>query len=445
MAASSLSELPSNILSDILSRLPIKTIFVCRSVCKAFLDVTTSNPHFNSLHAPYTTQCLAFQFEYYPMTSIHLVDSERDTSFNVGENVELKKPMFQIPRFPTRHFKNYDPFVGDENRFILMNSCNGLLFFAENSLRQRLFVCNPITREYVTLLEYNSHHSTMGYWFGFSPEENLYKVLRIFGTANVNRGMPRAILFSPEKRAQVYTLGSSSWRLLEEEKPLSDYAISWKSSSAILNGTVCWLSGISGYNHMLRFIVYFDFHTEKFGEFPAPVGFRNNMPHSRSIGVLGGCLCVTDDSDHFDVWVMKEFGCRESWTKLFSIDMESIMGMYIQSPLRPLQILGDGKILMIREYNVLVKFDPETKDFRFLEINSASSPSKVVVYTPTLVPLKDILMVDNLTVLNMSRSVMQEDGRFVFLTFGSVEQEDGILIKDSDYFGSCPWSTPIYG
>ncbi|KAL3645393.1 hypothetical protein CASFOL_010573 [Castilleja foliolosa] len=403
MAASSLSELPSDILSDILSRLPIKTLFVCKSVCKAFLDVTTSNPHFNSLHATYATQCLAIQFEYYSMTSIHLVDSELDTSFNVGENVELKT-MFQIPRFPTRHCKNYGPFVGDENRFILMNSCNGLLFFAENSLRQRFFVCNPITREYVTLPEFNRHHSTLGYWFGFSPEENLYKVLRIFGTANVNRGMPRAIGFSPEKRAQVYTVGSSSWRLLEE-KPHPDYDISLKSSSAILNGTVCWLSGISGYNQMLRFIEYFDFHTEKFGKFPAPVGFRNNhMRQRRSIGVLGGCLCVTDDSRHFYIWVMKEFGCRESWTKLFSIDMESIMGRYIQSRLRPLQILGDGKILMIRDYNVLVKFDPKTKDFRFLEINSASSPSKVVVYTPTLVPLKDILMVDNLTVRNMSRS-----------------------------------------
>ncbi|KAL3645397.1 hypothetical protein CASFOL_010577 [Castilleja foliolosa] len=450
--AASLSELPSNILSDILSRLSIKTLFVCRCVCKAFLDITTSNPHFNSLHAPYTTQCLAIQFEYYSMTSIHLVDSELDTSFSVGENVELET-MFQIPRFPTRHFKNYGPFVGDENRFILMNSCNGLLFFAENSLRQRLFVCNPITREYVTMLEldkYNRHRSTMGYWFGFSPEENLYKVLRIFGTANVNGSMPWAIGFSnDEKWAQVYTVGSSSWRLLEE-KPHSDYDISLKSSSAILNGTVCWLSGIFDYNEMLRFIVYFDFHTEKFGEFPAPVGFRNNYkPHSRSIGVLGGCLCVTDDSRYFDIWVMKEFGCRESWTKLFSIDMESIMGMYIQNPLRLLQILGDGKILMIRDYNVLVKFDPETKDFRFLEINSRCTPDKVVVYTPTFVPLKDILMVDNLTVRNLIRSVvqedrMQEDHRFVFPTFGSVKQEDGIRIKDSDYFGSCPWSTPIF-
>ncbi|KAL3645381.1 hypothetical protein CASFOL_010561 [Castilleja foliolosa] len=363
--AKSLSELPSGILSDILSRLPIKTIFVCRSVCKAFLDVTTSNPHFNSLHAPYTTHCLAIQFDYSPMGSIYLVDSELDTSFSVGENVKLKT-MFQIPRFPAKQFKKCSPSVQDENKFILVNSCNGLLFFAENSLCERSFVCNPITREYVTLLEfdeYNRHHSTMGYWFGFSPEENLYK-----------------------------------------EKPLSDN-LSWQSSSAILSETICWLCG--GYSESSKFIVYFDFHTEKFGEIPAPVGFRRNqLRQSTSIGVLGGYLCVIDDSRHFDIWIMKEFGCRESWTKAFSVDMKSIAGTYLHNPLRPLQILGDGKILMIRDYRVLVKFDPETKDFRFLKIKSAGSPDKVVLYTPSFVPLKDILMVDNLTVRNMNMSLL---------------------------------------
>ncbi|KAL3645396.1 hypothetical protein CASFOL_010576 [Castilleja foliolosa] len=234
---------------------------------------------------------------------------------------------------------------------------------------------------------------------------------------------------------------------------LTKSVLSWESSSAILNGTICWLCG--GYSDSSKFIVYFDFHTEKFREFPAPVGFRRNYMQGTSIGVLGGCLYVTNDSSHFDIWVMKEFGCRESWTKLFSIDMESIMGMYLENSLRPLQILSDGKILMIRDYRVLMKFDPETKDFRFLEISSASLPSKVVVYTPTFVPLKDILTVDNLTVRNLSRSVMQEDRRFVFPNFGSVKREDGpnygsvkledgIRIKDSDYWGGSAWSTPIF-
>ncbi|XP_021853486.2 F-box protein CPR1-like isoform X2 [Spinacia oleracea] len=42
------------------------------------------------------------------------------------------------------------------------------------------------------------------------------------------------------------------------------------------------------------------------------------------LGILDGCLCLSIsynkvcDSD-FDVWVMKEYGVAESWTKLISI------------------------------------------------------------------------------------------------------------------------------
>ncbi|RHN54661.1 hypothetical protein MtrunA17_Chr5g0409301 [Medicago truncatula] len=36
-----------------------------------------------------------------------------------------------------------------------------------------------------------------------------------------------------------------------------------------------------------------------------------------ALGVLRDCLCVTTTSD--DVWVMKEYGNKESWTKLFTI------------------------------------------------------------------------------------------------------------------------------
>ncbi|GFQ01340.1 F-box protein at3g07870 [Phtheirospermum japonicum] len=123
---------------------------------------------------------------------------------------------------------------------------------------------------------------------------------------------------------------------------------------------------------------------------------------SMNIGVLRGYLCVTDDTRHFDIWVMKEFGCRESWTKEYAVDTASHVGRLLDGPFKPLQILGDGKILMIWDDRVLVKYDPETKDFRFLEFNGVRSLDKVVLYTPTFVPLKDVLMVDNLTVRNMS-------------------------------------------
>ncbi|KAK6137520.1 hypothetical protein DH2020_028773 [Rehmannia glutinosa] len=352
----SLTDLPPNILSEILSRLPIKSLFVCRSVCKTFLNLTSSNPHFNALHFSKTAQNLIIQFgsSYQPTRLVHLVDSELDTAFGFRLKVNVKeKAMFQIPKFPAKYFEEYRMYIGDENNFVLVNSCNGLLYFAERSVCERSFICNPITNEYVTLLEYDVEKNlTMGLWFGFSPEENLYKVLRIFATVS---GTPSQDGFKMEYWAQVH-VGSS---------------ISMKKNSEIAP--------------------------------PLDFGLEQQMnKHGMSIGVLGGYLCLSDDTWDLDIWVMKKFGGQDCWSKEFVVDTSIHMDKPLEGPFRPLQILSDGKILMIWANRVLVTYDPKTKDFGYLEFDGVESLGKVVLYTPSFFPLKDALMVDNLTVQNMT-------------------------------------------
>ncbi|KAG5551624.1 hypothetical protein RHGRI_009891 [Rhododendron griersonianum] len=45
----SISDLPDHITGDILSRLPLNSIFACRRVCKSWRD-RTLEPYFASLH-----------------------------------------------------------------------------------------------------------------------------------------------------------------------------------------------------------------------------------------------------------------------------------------------------------------------------------------------------------------------------------------------------------
>ncbi|KAL0312641.1 UNVERIFIED_CONTAM: putative F-box/LRR-repeat/kelch-repeat protein [Sesamum radiatum] len=400
--AQSLPELPPDILSEIFSRLPIKTLFTCRSVCKAFLNLTFSDPPLNFLRSSDPAQSLIIQFGELnkPTTLIHLVDSELDTSFGSGERV-LLKPMFQIPKYPVKYFKKCRLYAGDENKFVLVNSCNGLLYIAERGVCERSFVCNPITDEYVTLVEFNEQNNqrklTMGSWFGFSPAENQYKVLRLFSTLT---GKPWQIGFRQEFWAQVHVVGSDSWRYLED-KPLSEY-LSWDTCSVFLNGTINWLCK---YPELSKFIIFFDFQKEKFGEILPPPSFRIDQRLSKlsmSIGVLGGCLCVSDHTQYFDIWVMKEYGCQESWKKEFTIDTTIPTGEPLRGPLRPLQMLRDGKILLIWLERVLVCYDPKNKKFRFFEFIGVESLAKVIPYTPTFLRLKDALMVDNVTVQNIT-------------------------------------------
>ncbi|KAK4435284.1 F-box/kelch-repeat protein [Sesamum alatum] len=400
--ALSLAELPPDILSEILSRLPIKTLFACRSVCKTFLNLTFSDPPVNFLHSSDTAQSLIIQFGdlHKPTRLIHLVDSELDTSFGSVERV-LLKPMFEIPKYPAKYFKKYRLYAGTEDKFVLVNSCNGLLYFAERGVCERSFVCNPITDEYVTLLEFNEENNerqlTMGSWFGFSPAENQYKVLRLFSTLT---GKAWQVGFRQEFWAQVHVVGSDSWRYLED-KPFSEY-LSWNTCSVFLNGTVNWLCK---YPELSKFIIFFDFQKEKFGEILPPSSFGIDQRISRqsmSIGVLGGYLCVTDVAEHFDIWVMKEYGCQESWRKQFTIDTTIPTGEPLRGPFRPLQTLQDGKILMIWLECALVCYNPENKRFRFFEFIGVESLGKAVPYTPSFLRLKDALMVDNVMVQNIT-------------------------------------------
>ncbi|KAL7160165.1 hypothetical protein ABFS83_01G075900 [Erythranthe nasuta] len=401
----SLTDLPPNILTEILSRLPIKSIFVSKSACKTFLDLPSSNPYFNSLFSSKATQCLLVQFgdTYKPTRSIHLVDPEIATSSRYGERVKVN-PMFRIPKYPVKYFRRFRAYGGgrNKNKFVLLNSCKGLVYFAEQTVCERSFICNPITREYVTVLDYdeekNGQQLTMGLWLGFSEVENKYKVLRIYCTAI---GRPWEVGFVQEFWAQVHVVGSSSWRDIEARPP-SRY-IDWDTCSVLLNETVCWLCR---YPDISNFIVFFDFETEKFGEILPPPSYGVDQTLNRqsmNIGVLGGNLCVTDDTFHFDIWVMKEFGNRDSWTKEFVIDSAVHTGEPIDGPFQPLQFLKNGKILMLWNCDNLVCYDPKEKEFRFLDFGGVRTVGKVVPYTPSFVPLKESLMIDNLVVQNMPR------------------------------------------
>lgn len=100
-----------------------------------------------------------------------------------------------------------------------------------------------------------------------------------------------------------------------------------------------------------------------------------------SLGVLGGCLCVLcyEIETHVDVWVLKEYGLKESWTKLFCLPCFDRGGRSVF--LKPLCLLSNGEILLIFGSS-LVLCNPACSSFRVLE---ASNFDRVEIYVETLV------------------------------------------------------------
>lgn len=128
---------PEDIIIDILSRLPADDIFECRKVCKQWLELT-STPFFAELHCKRSAPVLFVQYGDYDSMVYDQLDM---FMFDEGAKKDKKvKKMTQV----NMHLRR-------PNMPLLFGSCNGLLVFRSMLGDPIYFVCNPVTREEITL------------------------------------------------------------------------------------------------------------------------------------------------------------------------------------------------------------------------------------------------------------------------------------------------------
>ncbi|KAL0393501.1 UNVERIFIED_CONTAM: hypothetical protein Slati_4316300 [Sesamum latifolium] len=385
-------------LMEALTRLPVKPLFASRCVCKTFFDLTSVGrrgetfrnltsfkPEFIALHSANATQVLALQFG--DSNMLNCVDPEVDVDPQFVQNFRLK-PMFRMPDFISQR-----TYSRDVNKSVLVNSCNGLLYFVRRHAGdERSFVCNPVTSEYLLIRDvewdnrFRYETKTKGMWLGYSSGSNQYKVLRILSFTDVD-GNP------VEMSAQALVVGSNSWKDIENTPLGRD--ISWDDSPTTINGVLYWLDQSS------KDIVFFDFERESFGEIALPSEYGDDQLSKiefMSIGVLGGCLSLSfnvHDAPHVDIWVMKNLGNQESWSKKYIVDAVSPSGMPLYGQFRPLQVLRSEEILMLWIDNDLVCYNPRNKSLRYAGFHWLHMNPRAVGFTPSLISLKDTLSVND--------------------------------------------------
>ena len=207
----------------------------------------------------------------------------------------------------------------------LVGSSNGLLCLATtvfNNVRGLCVLWNPSIQKAISLPEPNlglSHHSV---GFGYEPTTDDYKLVRLVYLSN-SEGIDDVSFNTVPPLVEIYTLRTGIWRSITTSGP--PYLIKWWYSSVFVNGAVHWPAITprcqGGFRNV---IVSFDMKDEAFGEVGMPESLQGLEDLNVNVALVDGLLALVPLNKFGNeasqaVWVMKEYGVVESWTKLFDV------------------------------------------------------------------------------------------------------------------------------
>ncbi|KAG5531226.1 hypothetical protein RHGRI_025997 [Rhododendron griersonianum] len=260
------------------------------------------------------------------------------------------------------------PFNDLDQSVVVVGSCNGLMCVAA-TLTGTIYLFNPSTRKSKRLPDSGikrPRDSRDLYGFGFDESNDDYKVVLIsHGGGGV----------SAKRNVMVYTLRTDSWRQIGGFPG----GVPCNVLGNFLNGSLLWLVCVDnsgpGYSYV---IVSLDLEKETYGEVLQP-NYGKAHP-DLELCVLERCLGVlcTSPKNHIDVWIMKEYGKIDSWTKLFTI--QDVARPYFQT----LCISKKGELLILFGQHLSI-YSSKNGTCRNLVIHNANNCEQMCTYVESLV------------------------------------------------------------
>ncbi|KAI5337885.1 hypothetical protein L3X38_017156 [Prunus dulcis] len=369
--------LPPEIITQILLRLPIKSLLQCTSICKSWNSLIKHtrfiNNHLN-LNLDKTSNSPLLLLRHCPK------DPTRELY-----SLHLDNGSFQ------EHSKPELPVQSLNECFRIVGSCNGLILLSDDYFTDyNMFVLwNPSIRKFITLAKphvpKSPHHSVYG--FGFDSKKNDYKVVRlVYLRQNEGQACPEI---------ELYSLNSGSWKSITSAAPSYQIAQNFRAQ-VFVNGAVHWVASCKKGNCFRNVVLSFDMSNETFQEIELPEDLASELPTKyMPISAAGKSICVKHfDQNRHTMWVMREYGVVESWEKQVSVDVHVTPNF--TPNFRVLQVLGcrknNGEFLLERydhrrKIGELVSHDPKKKTNEFLGVHTDPGYSCIVYYTESLVLL----------------------------------------------------------
>nr|XP_004288242.2 PREDICTED: F-box protein CPR30-like isoform X1 [Fragaria vesca subsp. vesca] len=295
-------DLPEEIILNIFSRLPVKSLIRFTSVSKRLHFIILSDPKFAQSQlkaAPRLSRRLLVSTDAPQLESLPL---DADTP-SFGDPYSVRKLTL--------------PFLHQPGGYVqLLGSCNGLVFLSVD--KKFYYVWNPslgfvkkLPESYVSLSNRESE-SNVFYGVGYLSATDDYTVL----VASYDfTELQLDITEDMSSIVEMFSLRTHTWERIESSV---GFNVEPYCQGTLVNDALHWLNFYDDEQE----IVCFDLAAKEFRGMWLP-DFNNDGKSIRSLGVCEGCLFVSRYAegvcDSVDLWVMREYGVSDSWTMLFCL------------------------------------------------------------------------------------------------------------------------------
>ncbi|KAI9088110.1 hypothetical protein K1719_030087 [Acacia pycnantha] len=362
------SNLPQELVEDILSRLPYRSLSRFKGVCKFWNSLLTSPlflpPHLSQFikHHAYNSVILSLSFSSATFKLFSL--SGKDSS---AFDTLFPAMMFQI----------------------LSGHCNGILCLSLGFWHNddgKIILYNPATREFKCLPD-SAIRTDSSFVFavalGYHSRNDDYKVLRMrtmidyFWNADI---------------VEEYSLSTDSWRPICISNS-SDFIFHDDCFALFFRGTYYWwASSRLRWQDSSKMILGLEMGDEAFHKVSVPREVDISKHARRNLAVwkesvsLICCYDYGSKVSRIDIWVMDGFGgALVSWTKMLSITS------LLKEP-RPLVFWKEKELLLETPVGEIKSCDLDTKEITNFKIEGYEEPLRrsvqAVNYVATLVPIK---------------------------------------------------------
>ncbi|XP_058754634.1 F-box/kelch-repeat protein At3g23880-like [Vicia villosa] len=356
---------PIDLVSEILSALPVKSILRFRCVSK-YYDNLVSDPNFVKLHLKRSAArnpqfiLMADHYLHIPGESPYGSDDDYDVDeafipYSLCSLID--NPSFSLEIDPYYLVKNLN--------YRLIGSCNGLICLEGNSITREYYECwfrlwNPATKttspKFGFLRLFVNTLADDGYYqfnFGFDDSTGTYKVV---ASCYNKREL--------KSKVRILTFGDSVWRDIGSfpVDPLNLGSV--LESGVYLKSTINWFAIQNKLRYNYKditaeqcFITSLDLRTETCNKYLLPRDFKEVPPSEPIVSVLGGYLCFSyhNEEPYFVIWKMEKFGAEDSWAQFFKISYHNLQIDYDYSDnyikyhyqLKPLFLSKDGDSLIL--------------------------------------------------------------------------------------------------